>query len=283
MARRFGRHGTPVRERIREFVHLHRPQVAIAAAVLITVVVLCVLIPQVSARQDYAQSFLMTEDAIRIGIRTGTEGFGQMDDQGNITGFDRDVVDEVLRRLVTDPKIYEYVPLTSQNAGASLKYGRVQIAAGMLSKGTTQTNGFTLTAPYYTDRVVAVVSDTSKLERISDLEGGLGYLATALSGSDAEEQLKKQGVEISLTAYSDYESALTDLSHSRINAVLMPYSTARMLQQAGYRILAEPIYDISYSIMLPTNSEVVAARMNRILADMLDDGTIATLRAKWNT
>lgn len=282
MARRFGRHGTALSGLISEFVRRHKVQCTIAAVVLAVVALITVAAMQISSRQKYEESFISVDDTIRIGIRTGVEGFGFIDENNTIAGFDRDVVEEVLRRLVEDPKIYEYIPLTSQNAGAAIKYGRVQIAAGQLADRTTQTSGFQLTIPYYTDRVVAVVPDTSRLDSITDLESGIGFLATSLSEAEASEKLENMGVDIPLTVYSDYESALTDLSHSRINTVLMPYSAARSLQQQGYRILAEPVYDINYSIMLPTGAEAVAKRMNRVLRDMLEDGTIAAIRARWN-
>lgn len=282
MARRFGRHGVSLSDRTAEFVRRHKLQCVIAGIVLAVVVMCAAIVPQVSAKQKYEESFISANDAIRIGVRTGVDGFGVIDENGNITGFDRAVVEEVLRRLVDDAKIYEYIPLTSQNAGASLKYGRAQIAVGQLSEGTTQTNGFELTRPYYTDRVVALVPDSSRIDSIRELENSIGYLATALSGGEVEDELNALGVDIPLTVYSDYESALTDLTHGRINAVLMPYTTARRLQPLGYRVLAEPLYDIDYRIMLPTGASAVAQRMNRVLAEMLEDGTITAMRAQWN-
>lgn len=282
VARRFGRHGVSVWERAGEYIRLHKPQCIIAAAVLTVVIVCAAVVPQVSARQKYEESFIATQDTIRIGVRTGVSGFGEIDENGTVAGFDRAVVEELLRRLVDEAKIYEYVPLTSQNAGAALKYGRADIAVGQLTEGTTQTSGFELTQPYYTDRVVALVPDTSRIGSITDLETGIGYLATALSGTEVRDELDALGVDVPLTVYSDYESALTDLSHSRINAVLMPYTTARRLQAMGYRVLAEPLYDIGYRIMLPTSAGAVAQRMNSILSDMLEDGTISALRAHWD-
>lgn len=282
MARRFGRHGVSFWGRTAQFVRQYRLQCIIGAVVLAVIVACAIVIPRVSAQQKYEESFISTDDSIRIGVRTGVPGFGEIDEDGNITGFDRAVVEEMLRRLVTDAKIYEYVPLTSQNAGAALKYDRAQIAIGQLSAGTTQTNGFELTIPYYTDRVVALVPDTSRITNIKELESGIGYLATALAASAVEEKLEDMEVDVPLTVYSDYESALTDLQHSRINAVLMPYTTANRLQQLGYRVLAEPLYDIDYRIMLPTGSTAVAQRMNRVLREMLEDGTIQAMRTEWN-
>ena len=82
--------------------------------------------------------------------------------------------------------------------------------------------------------------------------------------------------------YSDYESAMTDIEHNRVNAVVMPYTIARQFESAGYRILAEPLYQVGYGILLPTGQSAVAAEMNRVIAEMKQDGTTDALRVKWN-
>lgn len=281
MARRFGRHGARLWTGFQEYVQRHKVQCLIALIVIIGAVSIGFAAAQAASRQSYAESFVVTDDTIRVGIRTGVDGFGMLDENGEITGFDREYIDEVLSRLIDTPKIYEYIPLTSQDAGAAVKYGEAQLALGQLSQGRTQTSGFYLTDAYASDNIVAVVADSSRLENLGDLESGIGVLATSISVSEAAEELAKQGIDQTLTSYSDYESALTDLSHSRINAVLMPYSIAKRLQQAGYRILAQPIFDVQYRIMLSSTQSAVGQQINRIIAQLEEDGTAAALRAKW--
>lgn len=268
---------------VKSFVRANKKQLGILAAIAVTIIVIIVLAMRMSAQQKYESSFLVTEDAIRIGIRVGDPGFGEISEDGEITGFDRDYIDAILAELLGDePKIYEYVPLTSQDAGAAVKYGEAQICLGQLSEGLLQTTGFTLTDPYYRDRVVAVVKDDSQLSSIRSLSGGLGLLETSLSSSLTEERLADLGVDVPLTAYSDYESALTDLSYGRIQAVLMPYQTARQFTGDGFRILTEELFQVGYRILLPTDQQAVAREMNAVIAELADSGVTDALRAKWN-
>lgn len=254
--------------------------VIIIAAALITIFAVASFIN----RRDYNSSFLVTGDVIKIGIRTGVDGFGESGENGEISGFDKDLIDEILRRMLNGKqKIIEYIPITSQNAGSSIKYGIANICLGLLTDDTDRTKGFRLTEPYYTDRVVAVVNGNSRLESLSNLEGGkLGVFSAAISQDELESYLSKNHMEYDIVRYSDFESAMSDIENNRVNAVVLPYILARRFETAGYRILAQPLYEIGYSVMLPTGQAAFTNEMNKVISDMKNDGTIDALLQKWN-
>lgn len=268
---------------MRQFLRANFKQVGIVIVILAAIVLAAVAVRQMTTRKSYAASFLNTEDVISIGIRVGVPGFGEIDGDGEIVGFDRDYIDLVLDRLIGgEPKIFEYVPLTSQDAGAAIKYGAADISLGQLTPGMLQTTGFVLTDPYFTDRVVALVPETAQATSIRELPQGVGLLQTAIPISTAEERLAEIGMDTELISYSDYESALADLDYGRLGAILMPYETARQFTRDGYRILTEELFPIDYCILLPTGQEAVAAEMNAAIAQLAENGTTSTLRNKWN-
>lgn len=267
----------------RRFLAANKKQIGILMLIVAVIVVAALTTRQMAAQKDLAASFLKTNDTIRIGIRVGVPGFGELDENGEIVGFDRDYIDVLLSRLVgSEPKIYEYVPLTGQDAGAAIKYGRTDISLGQLGPGMLQTTGFTLTNPYFTDRVVAVVPESSQIASIRELTGGIGLLQTAVPSSKASAELEELGIAAELVSYSDYESALTDLDYGRIGAVLMPYETTRQFSREDYRILTEELFTVDYCILLPSGQAALADEMNAVIAQMSENGTIANLRNKWN-
>lgn len=267
----------------RRFIQANKKQLAVLAAVLAVIIGAAAVISYITTQQKYENSFLVTNDVIRIGIRVGVPGFGEETEDGEIAGFDRDYMDAVLARMLGDePKIYEYVPLTSQDAGAAVKYGAADICLGQLSSGLLQTTGFTLTNPYFTDRVVALVAPSSQLASLREISQEVGILHTALSADTVKDQLEELGYTTDLVNYADYESALTDLTYGRIPAVLMPYETARQFTQDGYRILTEELFPVSYRILLPSGQTAVAQEMNAVISQLAEDGTTEALRRKWN-
>jgi ABC-type amino acid transport substrate-binding protein len=259
-----------------------KPLLALAAVAAVIVAVILLII-NMAGRRSFDQSFLVSGDTIKIGIRTDVYPFGQVDGDGNITGFDREYIDEALGRLLPDrERRFEYVPITSQDAGASIKYSVANICLGLLVDGTDRTGGFRLTNPYYTDTVVAVVPGTSRLDKLSNLDGGkIGVFSGAILLDDVEKYGKKNQMDCDLLRYFDYESAMVDIENNRVNAIVLPYALARQFEEAGFRVLAEPLYEVGYSIMLPTGQAAVTGELNKVIAGMEYDGTAAELKYKW--
>lgn len=255
-------------------------------AAAVAVIVCIAVILNVATKKGFESSLLMTSDTIRIGIRTDVEEFGGIDEEGRITGFDREYIDAVLKELVGEKqKVYEYYALSSQDAAGSIKYDRIDIALGLLVRETDKTNGFQLTEPYYTDKVVAITTADSRLEKLSNLEGGkIGILSNAIPSGDLADYVEEKGMNYNtkdILRYTDYESIRIDLDAGRVNAVVMPEAIAKQFVQEGYRKLAEPLYSVGYTIMMPTGQDAMATEMNRVIEQFEKDGTAQSLRDKW--
>lgn len=268
------------------FFKKHKKALIVTAVIIIAAIVCVSIINGVLTKQGFESSTIATSDTVKIGIRTDIEGFGAIDESGNITGFDRDYVDAVLKALLGDqPKIYEYYSITSQDAAGEMKYGGINIALGLLTEGVNKTSGFRLTTPYYTDKVVAVVRSDSRLEKITNLEGGtIGVLSNAISADDLKDYIKDSKMNYNTSEvlrYSDYESAREDLEAGRVTAVVMPKVIASRFVEEGFRMVAEPLYEVGYCIMLPTGQAAVQTEMNRVIEQFEQDGTAQALREKW--
>ncbi|HBU12409.1 MAG TPA: hypothetical protein DEB31_06695 [Clostridiales bacterium] len=271
--------------RARDVIKANKRQFVTLCALVAAAVLVIFAVAGVADRSEYGSSFLVTGDTVKIGIRTDVNAFGHYDESGDIVGFDRDVIDEIMSRMMAgQDKLYEYVSITSQDAGASIKYGETNVNLGLLVGGTERTEGFRVTAPYYKDNIVAVVHSSSVLDKLINLDGGkVGALNKALNEDELRAYLSDNEIieETDLLRYSDYESAMTDIEHGRVDAVVMPYALARQFEERGYRVLAEPLYEIGYSVMLPTGQAAFAREMSKVIAGLEEDGTLAALREKW--
>ncbi len=267
----------------RSFIRKHKKKLTALFIAAACVVAAAVIFMGLATRQGFESSFLMTRDTVKVGLRTDVAGFGSVDEEGNLVGFDRDYIDAILTELLGgQTKIYEYYPLTSQDAGGAIKYGTVDIALGLLTEGTDKTKGFTLTKPYYVDDVVVVTRADSRAQGLADVESEeIGLLSTAVPSSGFADHLESMGLTFEVLRYSDYESATLDLDAGRVSAVAMPRALSRQFEDAGYRILAEPAWEIGYSIMLPTGQGAVETEFNRVIDQFEADGTTLALEQKW--
>lgn len=267
----------------RAFIQRHKKKFRALLCIGLCAVAVGIIFAGLATKQGFESSFLMTRDTVKIGLRTDVEGFGEVDESGKLSGFDRDYIDAILNELLGDQtKIYEYYPLTSQDAGGAIKYGTVDIALGLLTEGTDKTKGFTLTKPYYVDDVVIVTRADSRAQGLSDIESdSIGLLSTAVPSSEFSDQLESDGYDFEILRYSDYESAMLDLDAGRAAAIAMPRAIAKQFEAAGYRVLAEPAWEVGYSIMLPTGQGAVETEFNRVIDQFAADGTTQALKQKW--
>lgn len=266
------------------FWRKNKKRIMLLVVTAIVLIVAGVLVNTFMNKKDFDASSLAKSDVIRIGIRTDIKEFGSLNEQGELIGYDREYVDAVLQELFgKDQKLYDYISITSQDAGAMLKYDEADICLGLLTAGVPKTKGFQLTDPYYMDKAVAVLRGDSRVDKLQNISGGkVGVLTTAISFDSVEKFMKDKNISFTeLLKYSDYESIMSDLQNNKVDAVVVPGSIARVFEKAGYRILAESLYEIGYSMMLPTSQTAAANEINRIIHQFEEDGTAQRLREKW--
>lgn len=276
------------------FFKTNKKGLTIVGVIAAVVVAAIIIVSGLATKQGFDTSFLVTRDTVKIGIRTDVSGFGEVDGNGTLTGFDREYIDAILKELIGgQEKMYEYYPLTSQDAAGEIKYGTIDIALGLLTEGTDKTKGFTLTKPYYKDDVVLVMHPDARVQSIKEIaaagsvgaaedkKASVGLLTTAVPSGDFIKHLEELGLDMDVVRYSDYESITLDLDAKRISAVAMPRAVSKQFEAAGYRIVAEPVYEVGYSIMLPTGQGAVETEFNRLIEKFETDGTTQALLEKW--
>ena len=232
------------------------------------------------ARGNIETSFLAEAEIVRIGIRTDITGFGQESESGGIEGFDADVAREAVERVLKTDKPVEFVPLSSEEAGASIKYGKAGIAIGLLAPGTDRVEGFTLTDPSYMDNIYAAVEGPF-FTSLSALDGkNVGILNSMIPLATANEYMDRLGITANIVRYYGLDEAVFDLDNKKIDAFLAP---GAMLDQymPAYPRISEPVAQIGYGILIPSSQSVVQSALNDAIRAMKREGIIDDLVRKW--
>lgn len=248
----------------------------VAGAILAAVLVIAGLI----ARGNIESSFLARAETVRIGIRTDITGYGQVNEAGEIEGFDADVAREAVDRVLKTDKPVEFVPLSSEEAGASIKYGKAEIAIGLLTPGTDRVAGFALTDPYFMDNIYAAVEDPF-LSGLSALDGkNVGILNSMIPLATANAYMDRLGISANIVRYYGLDEAIFDLNNKKIDAFLAPGAILDQYMPDFSRI-GEPVAQTGYGILLPSSQSVVQSALNDAIRAMKRDGTIDELARKW--
>ena len=252
---------------------------AAAAAVIVVIFLIRYFIDLGNVRTSY----LAGKEDITVGIRCDVPAFGSEDENGNITGFDRDVTEALIRNVFGDDIDIEYSTLWSENAGAAVKYDQVDFAAGFIVAGTDKVSTFAVTDPYYTDQAVIVVKEGSSVKGISSLNGrSVGLFNTEINVATMENYADDAGVSFKeLFRYYDYESARNDLNSGAIDAFILPRQLALNYFQDRFTILDEGLFGVGYSILFPVGETGIASVFSNEIERMEDTGEMDELAEKW--
>ena len=246
---------------------------AIVAAIVISVSLIL--------QGNIESSYLAKTETIRVGVRTDVQGFGQAGETGEIQGFDVDVAREVLSRILGKDKPLKFIPLESEDAGAGIKYDKIDLGLGFLAEDTDRVKGFMLTDPYYYDNIYAAVSDAGAISSPDALDGkNVGILNSMITQARASDYLDQLHISATIDRYFSFEDAAGALETKKIDAFLAPEALLRQYMDQYTRV-NQPIAQIGYSIILPSGQSAVQGAINAAIHALERDGTIESLANKW--
>lgn len=216
-----------------------------------------------------------------VGFDQNFPPMGFVGDDGQYTGFDLELAQEVAKRLDK-----EFVPQPIEWDAKDME----------LSSGTIDCiwNGFTMTGreddytwsePYMDNSQVFVVSKDSGIATAADLAG---KIVEVQADSSAEAALK-ENTELTATfgtlqTTPDYNTAFMDLQMGAVDAIAMDIVVAGyQIQQrdADFVILDDEISSEQYAVGFKKGNDELKDQVQATLKEMAADGTLKTVSEKW--
>ena len=205
--------------------------------------------------------------------------FAQVDETGEVYGFERDIAEAVLRRIYPNKPII-FRAISSQEASYLLKSGKIHFALGMYISGPLKTQGLSLSNSYFTDGVYAFCSADSTIDGLWSLTNRrVRVLTSDITKSAVASMFKELEISVDLHLCSSYSDGLESLASGDCAALIGP-----RYKLAGYtqlRMLEEPIGFCSYRFMLWTDYTDITELVNEAISSLRTDGTMATLQQNW--
>lgn len=219
------------------------------------------------------------QDVLRVGAYPANPPWEFKNEAGTFEGFEVDVVNEIATRLGTSTEISGLDFRALFVAAASRRVDMV-ISSLTITPERLQSQSFT--QPYVAGALGIATKEGAGIASAEDLKGrSVGSVATSFP----ETWIKQHEAELQLGSYSSYDSTanmLTDLRSGRIEAAVNDVVGLRhaMTQIPGITVAAEVPTDERFAIMMPKDSDLLAA-VNDAISAMKTDGTMARLHEKW--
>ena len=216
-----------------------------------------------------------------VGFDQDFPPMGFVGDDGEYTGFDLELAQEVAKRLGLE---YKAQPIAWDSKDMELESGNIDC----IWNGFTMTgreDDYTWTEPYMANQQVFVVANDSDINSQADLAG---KIVEVQADSSAEAALK-EAPELTATfkellTTADYNTAFMDLEQGAVDAIAMDVIvTGYQIQQrnADFKILDDSLSEEEYGVGFKKGNTELRDKVQSTLEEMAEDGTLQEVSEKW--
>lgn len=216
-----------------------------------------------------------------VGFDQDFPPMGFVGDDGEYTGFDLELAQEVAKRLGLE---YKAQPIAWDSKDMELESGNIDC----IWNGFTMTgreDDYTWTEPYMANQQVFVVANDSDINSQADLAG---KIVEVQADSSAEAGLK-EAPELTATfkellTTADYNTAFMDLEQGAVDAIAMGVIVAGyQIQQrnADFKILDDSLSEEEYGVGFKKGNTELRDKVQSTLEEMAEDGTLQEVSEKW--
>ena len=216
-----------------------------------------------------------------VGFDQDFPPMGFVGDDGEYTGFDLELAQEVAKRLGLE---YKAQPIAWDSKDMELESGNIDC----IWNGFTMTgreDDYTWTEPYMANQQVFVVANDSDINSQADLAG---KIVEVQADSSAEAALK-EAPELTATfkellTTADYNTAFMDLEQGAVDVIAMDVIVAGyQIQQrnADFKILDDSLSEEEYGVGFKKGNTELRDKVQSTLEEMAEDGTLQEASEKW--
>ena len=230
-------------------------------------------------REDETWNQIEQTRTLRVGTDASYPPFENLDGAGNIVGFDIDLANEIGRRL--DLRI-AFTNIAYDGLTDALLSGQVDILISALTAPPQLEGKARLSIPYFNAGDVLVVSTGSKVKTMDDMEGHSLAVEYGSNGDVEARKWERRLSDLEVLRYPLADAALDAVAAGEADAALADGIAARLaVGRNNNLVLGANITDALFVAAVPKDSPTLQEKLDRVLEEMLRDGTIETLIEKW--
>lgn len=216
-----------------------------------------------------------------VGFDQDFPPMGFLGDDGEYTGFDLELAQEVAKRLGLT---YQPQPIAWDAKDMELETGNIDcIWNGFTMNG--REDNYTWSEPYMDNQQIFVVAPDSGIKTLADLAGKVVEVqvdSSAQAALDDASELADTFEEIVVTP--DYNTAFMDLEQGAVDAIAMDVTVAGYMiqeRQSDFVMLDESISSEVYAIGFKKGNTELRDQVQGALEEMAADGTLTAISEKW--
>lgn len=234
---------------------------------------------------------------LTVGVRNDIMNFGyQNADTGRYYGLEIDIAEEMANRMGYGE--VEFVTVNPDNRKEMLLNGEIDCLVACYTISESREENFDFSPGYYTDTVRIMVEKSTLIEKVEDMKDmTIGIMSGASAGPQLANKLYEMGMitdqvlsntdegteyeGMSVLKYPSYQALSNALEEGIVDGACMDGSIASTYMNDERCLLDVAVADQEYGVATQKDSEL-SGPVSETIQAMLDDGTIAAMKDKWN-
>ncbi len=243
---------------------------------------------EISAKKQDAVKAVASKGYINVGLRGDLGSLCLYDEAaGTYSGLEKDIADEIIKKLFPDGIIVNYINVNSETKDALLQTGDVDISLGASVNRAVE--GIYYTSPYFTDPSAFLVRE-GEMTAIKEFSGSTVAIVQGSRAATKPKGSKKTNLEIyfesidisaNVRVYASYPEAIEALRAGYVKGVCANELFLMLFGKSGMLLLGEKCIPSDYCVQTWKNLGAFGDAVNDVIKDMIKDGTMAGLLGKW--
>jgi polar amino acid transport system substrate-binding protein len=233
-------------------------------------------------RRDATSARIRESGVWRVAMDPSFPPFESIDPStGQPVGLDVDLVNAIAARWGVRAQI---VSLGFDELVDAVAARRVDSAVSALPVFDWRTREVGFSSPYIDAGIVLAVPRGSPVRGPEDVAGGRVAAEWGSEGdAQARELQRRLEGKLELVLRESADAAMEAAAGGEADAAVTDAISLALFNRGGGDLVAvgEPLRSDPYVVVVPAGSPLLLADVNRVLAAMESDGTLAALRAKW--
>lgn len=220
-------------------------------------------------------------NVVVVGTNPAFAPFEYQDDEGNMIGFDLDLMEAIGEDQGFD---VEFQSMEFDALIGALTTGQVDAVAAGMSINADR-NNVLFSDPYMDASLGIMVSaDNTDINSADDLEGKTVSAQIGTTGADKVTEMEEAGT-VTAKLVDNYNTCIQDLMNGGCDAIIIdiPVADAYLAEHEGeVKLTGEPYAADYYGIAVDEENQELLDKINTGLANIIENGTLDELCEKYD-
>ncbi len=213
-----------------------------------------------------------------VGTSADYPPFEYIDDEGNFTGFDIELMEEIGKRLGYE---IEWQDISFDGLIGALQAGKIDAIIAAMSATPEREEQVDFTDVYFSGADAILVTEGSgiKIEKKEDMAG----LRVGVQQGTIQEEWVDENIEADVHRYERAEQAILDLKSGRLDVVALDYYVAlSFIEQGGVEMALKTEFAGEHmAIAVKEGNTELREQFNKVIKELKDEGFIENLAMKY--